>query len=93
MPHTKSAWKRMAKAEKRKAHNRVVIKKLKQQVKTFLAAVKANDLTKAGTEMSTASKLLDRAGSKGYIHANKASRLKSRMAHRLAKAKAAPAKA
>ena len=93
MPHTKSAWKRMRKAEKRRAHNRVVVKKLKAQVRTFLAAVKANDLTAATTEMNTAAGLLDRAGTKGYIHKNKASRLKSRMAHRLAKAKAAPAKA
>lgn len=90
MPHTKSAWKRMRQAEKRKLHNRVVIKKVKLQVREFLKAVKANDLTKAGEEMKTAGKLLDRAGCKGYIHANKASRLKSRMAHRLTKAQAAP---
>lgn len=92
MPHTKSAWKRMKQAEKRKLHNRVIVKKVKAQVRTFLAAVKTNDLTKAVTEMSAAAQLLDRAGTKGYIHANKASRLKSRMAHRLAKAQAAPAK-
>ena len=92
MPHTTSAWKRMKQAEKRKLHNRAVIKKVKAQVRVFLSAVKANDLTKAAEEMKTAGKLLDRAGTKGYIHANKASRLKSRMAHRLDKAKKAPAK-
>ncbi len=92
MPHTKSAWKRMKQAEKRKLHNRAVIKKVKAQVRTFLAAVKSNDLAKAAEEMKTAGKLLDRAGTKGYIHANKASRLKSRMAHRLDKAKKAPPK-
>ena len=93
MPHTKSAWKRMKQAEKRKLHNRAVIKKVKAQVRAFLAAVKANDMAKAADEMKTAGKLLDRAGTKGYIHANKASRLKSRMAHRLDKAKKAPPKA
>lgn len=93
MPHTKSAWKRMEKAEKRRVHNRAIIKKLKAQVRTFLAAVKTGDLTKAATEMNTAAKLLDRAGTKGYIHSNKASRLKSRLALRLNKAKNAPAKA
>lgn len=93
MPHTKSAWKRMKQAEKRKLHNRAVVKKVKAQVRVFLAAVKGNDLTKAAAEMSAAATLLDRAGTKGYIHANKASRLKSRMAHRLAKAKTTPAKA
>ena len=92
MPHTTSAWKRMKQAEKRKLHNRAIIKKVKAQVRAFLAAVKSSDLTKAADEMKTATKLLDRAGTKGYIHANKASRLKSRMAHRLAKAKAAPPK-
>jgi small subunit ribosomal protein S20 len=83
----------MAKAEKRRVHNRSILKKLRGQLRTFLTAVKANDLTKAATEVSNAAQLLDRAGCKGYIHRNKASRLKSRMAHRLAKAKAAPAKA
>lgn len=92
MPHTKSAWKRMKQAEKRRVHNKAVVKKVKAQVRAFIAAVKTNDLTKAATEMSAAAKLLDRAGTKGYIHANKASRLKSRMAHRLDKAKKAPPK-
>jgi ribosomal protein S20 len=120
MPHTKSAWKRMAQAEKRKLHNRTVIKKVKAQVRAFLAPVKAAEtarhaeqvasaagdtakasdqaaartqhLNKAAEEMKTAGKLLDRAGTKGYIHANKASRLKSRMAHRLDKAKKAATK-
>lgn len=92
MPHTKSAWKRMEKAEKRRVHNRQIIKKLKAQLRAFLTAVKSGDLAKAGEEMNTAAKLLDRAGTKGYIHANKASRLKSRMALRLNKAKNAPAK-
>lgn len=93
MPHTKSAWKRMEKAEKRRVHNRAIIKKLKGQLRAFLTAVKGNELDKAAAEMKTAATLLDRAGCKGYIHRNKASRLKSRMAHRLAKANTAPAKA
>lgn len=92
MPHTTSAWKRMKQAEKRKLHNRAVIKKVKAQVRAFLSAVKSTDMTKAADEMKKAGQLLDRAGCKGYIHANKASRLKSRMAHRLEKAKTTPAK-
>ncbi len=86
MPHTTSAWKRMKQAEKRKLHNRAIIKKVKAQVRAFLSAVKSSDMTKAADEMKKAGQLLDRAGCKGYIHANKASRLKSRMAHRLEKA-------
>jgi small subunit ribosomal protein S20 len=92
MPHTKSAWKRMEKAEKRRAHNRVILKKLKAQLRAFIAVVKSGDFAKATVEMNTAAKLLDRAGTKGYIHSNKASRLKSRMALRLNKAKTAPKK-
>ena len=92
MPHTTSAWKRMKQAEKRKLHNRAIIKKVKAQVRAFLSAAKTGDLTKAADEMKKAGQLLDRAGCKGYIHANKASRLKSRMAHRLEKAKNTPAK-
>ena len=93
MPHTKSAMKRMVKAEKRRVHNKAILKNLKRQIKLFLVAVKANDLPKATEELNTSSKLLDRAGVKGYIHANKASRLKSRLALRLNKAQANPAKA
>ncbi len=117
MPHTKSALKRMKQSEKRRLHNKDVIKKVRAQVRAFLAPVKAAEtaraaelaattagdtakasdqaaaktqhLAKAAEEMKTAGKLLDRAGCKGYIHANKASRLKSRMAHRLDKAKKA----
>jgi small subunit ribosomal protein S20 len=83
----------MEKAEKRRKHNRLILKKLKAQLRAFIAAAKANDTTKAAEEMRVAGKLLDRAGCKGYIHANKASRLKSRMAHRLAKVGKTPAKA
>ena len=85
MPHTKSAWKRMRKSEELRDHNRVIIRKLKIQLKAFLVAVKTGDKAKAGEEMKTTVKLFDRAGTKGYIHRNKAARMKSRLALRLAK--------
>ncbi len=85
MPHTKSAWKRMRKSEEARDHNRVIIRKMKIQLKAFLVAVKGGDKTKANEEMTKAVKLFDRAGTKGYIHRNKASRIKSRMAARFAK--------
>jgi len=88
MPHTKSAWKRMAQAEKRRDHNREIIRKLKFQLKLFRAAVKTGDVANVEAEMRTTAKLFDRAGTKGYIHRNKASRMKARMAARLAKLQA-----
>jgi small subunit ribosomal protein S20 len=85
MPHTKSAWKRMRKSEEARDHNRVIIRKLKIQLKAFLVAVKSGDKTKANEEMTKSAKMFDRAGTKGYIHRNKAARVKSRMAARLAR--------
>jgi small subunit ribosomal protein S20 len=76
----------MKTAEKARVLNRSIIKKLKVALKTFIAAVKANDLEKAKADMKIAESLFDRAGTKGYIHRNKAARVKSRMAARLAKA-------
>jgi len=91
MPHTKSAWKRMRKSEELRDHNRVIIRKLKIQLKAFLVAVRSGDKTKATEEMNKSAKVFDRAGTKGYIHRNKAARIKSRMAARLAKMGQAPA--
>jgi small subunit ribosomal protein S20 len=91
MPHTPSAAKRLRKAEKRKKQNRVAAKKIKVARKTVVEAIKAGDATKTATEVKNTQAVLDRAATKGYIHKNKAARLKSRIAKRL-KAAAAPAK-
>jgi small subunit ribosomal protein S20 len=90
MPHTPSAWKRLRKTEKRRKQNRTIAKSIKVVRKAADAAIKAGDPAKVGEAFKTTQGTLDRAGSKGYIHPNKASRLKSRLAHRL---KAAAAKA
>ena len=91
MPHTPSAAKRHRKAEKRKKQNRVAVKKVKAARKTVAEAIKAGDAAKTTTEAKNTQAVLDRAATKGYIHKNKAARLKSRLAKRL-KAAAAPAK-
>jgi small subunit ribosomal protein S20 len=93
MPHTPSAWKRLRKAEKRRRQNRVAAKKIKLQRKEVAGAIAGTDAAKTTTEMKTTQAMLDRAAAKGYIHRNKAARLKSRLVKhaRAAANKPAPA--
>ena len=93
MPHTKSAWKRLRQNEKRRARNKATVKGLKKQQRAVTDALTTSDPAKAATEIVTATKKLDKAAARGYIHKNKAARLKSRMAKKLAALKAAPAQA
>jgi small subunit ribosomal protein S20 len=90
MPHTPSAWKRLRKSEKRRKQNRTAAKKIKIQRKNAGEAIKTNDAAKTATEFKTTQAMLDRAADKGYIHANKAARLKSRLVKRLRTAANAP---
>ena len=93
MPHTPSAAKRLRKAERRRLQNRVAAKKVKTQRKAADAAVKAGDPAKIAEEVKLTQTALDRAAAKGYIHANKAARLKSRLVKRVRAAAAKPAAA
>lgn len=83
MPHTASAWKRLRQNEKRRRRNRLVAKKLKKQRKATDAAIAAGDPAKLAEEFKRTQALLDRAADKGYIHPNKAARLKSRLVKRM----------
>ena len=89
MPHTASAAKRLRKTEKRRRQNRAAAKKIKVARKATAEAIKAGDAAKVGETFKTTQAVLDRAADKGYIHRNKAARLKSRLAKKL---KAAAAK-
>jgi small subunit ribosomal protein S20 len=90
MPHTPSAAKRHRKSEKRRVRNRIAAKKIKLQRKAADTAIKAGDAAKSATEFKTTQAMLDRAADKGYIHPNKAARLKSRLVKRLRAAAGAP---
>jgi small subunit ribosomal protein S20 len=92
MPHTHSAGKRLRKSERRRVRNRAAAKKLKTQRKAADAAIKAGDAGKTATELKTTQAMIDRAAAKGYIHPNKAARLKSRLVKRQRAAAATPAK-
>ncbi len=94
MPHTASAWKRLRKTEKRRQQNRVAYKKIRVARKAAAAAIAGTDTAAATKTLGETQAVLDRAADKGYIHKNKAARLKSRLAKKAkaAAAKAAPAK-
>lgn len=92
MPHTESAWKRLRQTEKRRRRNRVVAKQLKEKRKALTAALAGTDDAAKTKEVKTVQQALDRAATKGYIHKNKAARLKSRLAKKLKAAPAAAAK-
>lgn len=91
MPHTKSAIKRLKQAEKRQKLNRRMLKLVKVQTKELAVAMKAGDAAKVVPVMSATAKKLDQAAAKGYIHPNKAARLKSRAAKKLQAIQKAPA--
>jgi len=93
MPHTPSAAKRLRKSEKRRRQNRAVAKNLKANRKSLDAAIKAGDAAKTQDELKTTQAALDRAATKGYIHPNKAARLKSRLVKKLRAAGNKPAAA
>ena len=83
MPHTDSAWKRLRQNEKRRKSNRAVAKKIKLARRAVDAEVKGGDAAKVETAFKGTQATLDRAATKGYIHPNKAARLKSRLVKRL----------
>jgi small subunit ribosomal protein S20 len=89
MPHTPSAAKRLRKTEKRRARNKLAAKKIKVARKAVAEALGKGDAAAAMTAYQGndgqpgAQAVLDRMADKGYIHPNKAARLKSRMAKKL----------
>ena len=91
MPHTPSAAKRLRKSEKRRRQNRLAAKKIKGQRREVTAAMVGTDAAKTTAEVKTTQAMLDRAATKGYIHKNKAARLKSRLVKRLRAATSKPA--
>jgi small subunit ribosomal protein S20 len=89
MPHTASAWKRLRKNEKRRKQNRVAAKKVRVARKAAAVAITGTDTAVVAKTLSETQAVVDRAADKGYIHKNKAARIKSRLSK---KAKAAAAK-
>ena len=84
MANIKSQIKRIKTNEKARLRNKAVKSSLKTFVRRFREAVAAGDRDTAMTALRDASRALDKAASKGVIHANQAANRKSAMAKRAA---------
>ena len=77
MANIKSQKKRVLTNEKAHQRNRAVKSSLKTAIKKVQTAVESGDAAAAKTAALDASRLLDRAASKGVIHAKQAANRKS----------------
>jgi len=80
----KSQIKRIKTNEKARLRNKSVKSSLKTAIRKYREAADAGDAATAATLMRDASKALDKAASKGVIHANQAANRKSAMAKKVA---------
>ncbi len=77
MANIKSQIKRNKTNEKARQRNKAVKSSLKTEVRKFREAVEAGDTAAANEQARKANKALDKAASKGVIHANQAANRKS----------------
>ena len=85
MANIKSQIKRIGTNERARLRNKAVKSSLKTSIRRFREAAAAGNSDEASTLLRSASRALDKAASKGVIHANQAANKKSAMAKRLAK--------
>ncbi|CAI9411349.1 MULTISPECIES: 30S ribosomal protein S20 [Aestuariimicrobium] len=85
MANIKSQMKRIKTNEKARQRNKAVKSALKTHVRRFRDAVEAGDSEKAQTLAQAANRALDKAASKGVIHANQAANRKSSISTAAAK--------
>jgi small subunit ribosomal protein S20 len=81
----KSQIKRNKQNESARLRNKAVKSELKTAVRRFRAAAETGEAETTTAALRTASKLLDKAASKGVIHPNQAANRKSAMALRATK--------
>jgi small subunit ribosomal protein S20 len=79
----KSQLKRIKTNEKHRLRNKSVKSSVKTAIRKFREAAESGDKDKAVDLLRDASKKLDKAASKGVIHANQAANKKSAMAKRV----------
>ena len=84
MANIKSQIKRIKTNEKARLRNKSVKSSLKTAIRKYREAADSGDVAAATTLMRDASKALDKAASKGVIHANQAANRKSAMAKKVA---------
>jgi small subunit ribosomal protein S20 len=88
LANTKSAKKVMRSSERRRLRNRIHIGRARSEVKNARKAIETGDVAMAAEAISSASRWLDHAASRGSIHKNNAARRKGRLMKRLAKLQA-----
>ncbi len=84
MANIKSQIKRIKTNEKARLRNKSVKSSLKTAVRKFREAADSGDAAATSTALQSASRQLDKAASKGVIHANQAANRKSAMAKKAA---------
>lgn len=80
MANIKSQLKRIRTNEVARQRNQSVKSALRTAIRSFREAAAAGDRDKAGVALVAASRKLDKAASKGIIHANQAANKKSALA-------------
>ena len=83
MANIKSQIKRIKTNEKARLRNKSVKSSLKTAIRKFREAAEAGDTATASTLARDAGRALDKAASKGVIHANQAANRKSALAKRV----------
>jgi len=81
--NTRSALKRIKQSEVRRLRNKQVKTKVKNTVRNFLSSLNEDNDESAAQNLITASKIIDKAASKGVLHKRTAARKKSRLAKKL----------
>ena len=84
MANIKSQIKRITTNEKARVRNKAVKSELKTHIRRVREAVAGGDKDAANTALVSASRKLDKAVSKGVIHANQAANKKSALAKSVA---------
>src|SRR4051812_5212420 len=84
MANTRSSEKRNRQSQKRRARNLSIRNNVKSVIRKAREAIAAGDSGKAKEAVSVATRIIDRASSKGVLAAGNAARRISRLAHALA---------
>ena len=84
MANIKSQIKRIGTNKKAQDRNKAVRSELKTAIRITREAIEAGDKKKAAEALTVATKKLDKATSKGVIHANNAANRKSAIAKQVA---------
>ena len=83
MANIKSQIKRVKTNEKARQRNKSVRSSVRTAIRRFREAVEAGDTEQIVERQRSASRALDKAASKGVIHANQAANKKAAMAHKV----------